>query len=372
MTKIKVTYILSNIDKAIAFEWITEKLDTEKFELSFILLNNKQPYLYEWLKKRNIECYFIPHFGKKSYLPTFFKTLLKLKSIKPKIVHTHLLDANLIGLSAAKILCIKKRIYTRHHSTFHHVYYPKSVKWDRITNWLATDIVAISENVKNILVERENVETKKISFIHHGFDLAKFSSINNDELAEIKLKYGVATSDTPVIGVISRYVNWKGIQFTIIAFKQLLVEYPNAKLVLANAIGPNKQDIQAVLKKELLPSQYIEILFEPNLFLLYQLFDIYVHVPINKHIEAFGQTYIEALAAGVPSVFTLSGVATEYIKNNENALVVSYENSGDIYTAIKRIIADDKLKMQLIANGKKSISIFELNIFIDKLENLYG
>ena len=40
-----------------------------------------------------------------------------LLKIKPHTVHTHLFDANLSGLMAAKLLGIKKRIYTRHHST---------------------------------------------------------------------------------------------------------------------------------------------------------------------------------------------------------------------------------------------------------------
>lgn len=372
MSRTKITYILSNIDKAIAFEWIAEKLNSEKFELSFILLNSKSPFLFEWLKQRNVECYFISHQGKKSYVSSFFKTISALKKIKPQIVHTHLLDANLIGLFAAKLLGIKKRIYTRHHSTFHHVYFPKSVKWDRITNSLATDVVAISENVKDVLIQRENVAAEKISFIHHGFDLEKFSSVNKDEIDQCKLKYGISNADFPIVGVISRYVHWKGIQDTIIAFKHLLIDYPNAKLILANAVGPNKDYIKQMLEEELQPNQYIEIVFEPNLFVLYQLFNVYVHVPIDKHSEAFGQTYVEALAAGIPSVFTLSGVATEFVKHNENALVVNYGNSHDIYHAIKRILADNELKMKLVANGKKSISIFELEVFINKLEKLYA
>ncbi len=34
-----ITYIVSNIDKALTFEWVAEFLDTSRFSLSFILLN---------------------------------------------------------------------------------------------------------------------------------------------------------------------------------------------------------------------------------------------------------------------------------------------------------------------------------------------
>lgn len=369
--KKKITYILSNIDKAIAFEWIAEHLNCHQFELSFILLNNQEPFLYHWLKEKNIACFFIPHHGKKSFFSTFFKTLKILRKIQPHIVHTHLFDANLIGLSTAKLLGIKKRIYTRHHSSFHHEYYPKAVKWDKLTNFLSTDIVAISENVKNVLIEKEKVSLNKIHLIHHGFDMEKFKQVTQEKVQQLKITYHLS-KNKPIVGVVSRFINWKGIQYVIPAYKKLLHEFPNAKLVLANATGPNKKEIETLLQKELNPNQYQTISFEPNLFALYQLFDVYVHVPINKEIEAFGQTYVEALAAGTPSVFTLSGVAHEFIKHQQNAWVVNYKNSDEIYDGIKSLLTNNELKKQLIKNGHQSIEPFNLTLFIQKLEKLYA
>ncbi|MGE0561837.1 MAG: glycosyltransferase family 4 protein [Flavobacteriales bacterium] len=366
--KTKITYILSNIDKAIAFEWIAEKINHNKYELSFILLHQKEPYLYNWLKERDIPCFYIPHVGKKS----FFKIFFLLKKINPNVVHTHLFDANLFGLFAAKLIGVKKRIYTRHHSTYHHEYYPKAVKWDKFANALATDIVAISENVKNVLVQKEQVSNSKIHLIHHGFDLSKFKKVNSNEVELLKKKYQLINSNYPVVGVISRHIKWKGIVYIISAFKDLLIDYPNAKLVLANAFGPDKEYITSLLKKELATSQYIEIPFESNLFALYQLFDVYVHVPINKEIEAFGQTYVEALAAGIPSVFTLSGVANEFVVHQQNALVVDYCNSESIRKAVLLLLNDKALCENLKKEGLESIKKFNLDNFVQKLETLYA
>ena len=371
MQRLKITYILSSIDKAIAFEWIAANIDKTKIDLSFILFNQKEPYLYQWLKKNNIEVYYISHFGKKSYPKTFFKTLSFLLKIKPNIVHTHLFDANLIGLSAAKLIGIKKRIFTRHHATYHHDNFPQAIKYDKWANAMATHVVAISKNVRNILIEKESVSQNKISLIHHGFDLIQFQKVEQGEINKLKSKYNINDTDSPIVGVIARYIKWKGIQYIIPAFKRLLKNYPNAKLILANATGPDKLYIQSILKQELAKNQYLEIEFEANLFSLYRLFDVYVHVPIDKQIEAFGQTYVEALAAGVPSVFTLSGIANEFIKDKENALVVDYKNSDEIYNKLQLLLEDEELRNQLIGNGRKSIEQFNLNLFIQKLEKLY-
>ena len=368
--KTKITYILSNIDKAIAFEWIVQKLDEERFELSFILLNDKVTFIEKFLKENNVYVKRIYLSSKKDYPKAFIQILKELKKIKPNVIHTHLRDANLLGISAAKLLGIRKRIYTRHHSTFHHDNFPKAVKWDKLVNRLSTDIVAISENVKTVLIEKENVSENKIHLIHHGFDLQAFETLKEEDVFKLKKKY-IPENKYPVIGVIARYINWKGHKYQIKAFKKLLEKYPNAFFVFANATGPNKNEIQQLLKNNLPENSYIEIEFENNLFALYKLFDIYVHTPIDKEIEAFGQTYVEALASGIPSIFTLSGVANEFVIDRNNALVIDYCNSEEIYSSIVELIEDKELQKKLIINGKNCVKPFILALFINKLEQVY-
>ena len=141
-------------------------------------------------------------------------------------------------------------------------------------------------------------------------------------------------------------------------------------MILANANGNYKSEIKNLLSQ--LPTKsYLEIPFEEDIFSLYHLFDIFIHVPINKEIEAFGQTYVEALAAGVPSIFTLSGVASEFIKNGENALVVDYQNSDEIYEALKRLLRGNNLRSKIIKNGITSVNQFQVKIMIKNLETLY-
>ncbi len=372
MKKRKITYILSGIDKAQAFEWISLGIDSSRFEISFIIINKKEPFLYKWLKGRRIRVNYINGGGKLSYLTSFFKIFFILLKNRPDVVHTHLLQANLTGLSAAKILFIKKRYYTRHHSTFHHEYYPKAVRLDKICNQLASGIVAISENVKNVLIEKENVDPEKIVLIHHGFDLGEFLKVSNTRVEALKKKYNISDTFHPVIGVISRQTEWKGIQYTIEAFRTVVNRYPNALLILANSSGSYHHHIRILLRENIPERNFIEIEFENDLFALYKLFDIYVHVPVNGEIEAFGQTYVEALASSVPSVFTLSGVATEFIIDRENALVVPFRDSRSIAEKILELIPDASLRNSLTEQGLKDIGIFNLNLFIQKLEHIYA
>ena len=365
-----MTYIISNINKALAFEWISSSLNHDKFNLNFILLNSTNTELETYLKEKKIQVDRITYKGKIGIPKTIFSTYKILKKYKTDIVHTHLFDANIIGLIAAWCARINKRIYTRHHSMFHHNYYPHAVKYDKFVNWLATDIISISVVVSETLMNLENVNQNKIHLIHHGFDFDVFQNVSKLSVENLRKKYNPYKS-FPVVGVVSRYNELKGIKYLIPAFKKLLLKYPNSLLVLANASGDYKAKINELLC-EIPKYNYIEITFESDIQSLYKIFDIFVHVPINYNIEAFGQTYIESLASGVPSIFTMSGVANEFIVNKKNGLVVNYKNSEEIYLALLELLRNESLRNRIIENGWSDVKKkFELKKMILSLEEIY-
>lgn len=371
MNKTKVTYVVSNINKALAFEWIEQNLNPSHFYLQFILINQRPSELTHYLKKRGVKVDELIYNNKFSLWIAFLKCFKILFLCKPNVIHTHLFEANLIGLTCAWALCVKKRIYTRHHALTHYTEHPNGLKWDKWCNFISTDIIAVSKNVKTILIKRDKTPPSKVKLIQHGFDLKIFENIDNKRISLLKQKYLLQEENHPVIGIISRYIHSKGIQFVIPAFKKILATHADAILILANAHGPYEGDIKKLLSG-IPSSNYREIIFENDLPALYKLFDIHVHVPSYLEYEAFGQTYVEALAAGIPSVFTLSGVAPEFIVHNKNAKVIDYQNEHDIHSAIISILNNKKQSEIIIKNGKYDVvELFSLKRFIGKLEHLY-
>lgn len=369
--KIRVTIVVSNIDKSVGFEWLVDRIDRDRFELTFILLNETPSYFAEYLKEVGITVNELEFKGKADIPFLVLKVTAAFLRNRPDVVHTHLFGANLIGQTAAIFSFIKKRVYTRHSSNENRRYYGK--QWlDLYVNNLVTHIVAISTNVETVLEQEEGVRPDKIRLVHHGFDLDRFASVPNADIERLLSKYN-AQRKRPVVGVIARYSHWKGIHYIIPAFASLLESHPNALLILANARrGDYKEQIAEQLSS-LPEDSYVEIEFEHDLFALYRLFDVYVHTPIDAELEAFGQTYVEALAAGVPSVFTLSGVAPEFIRHEENALVVNFENSSEIVSAIRRLLGDTDLASRLSASGQFDVKqLFSIDDMVKKLEKLYA
>jgi glycosyltransferase involved in cell wall biosynthesis len=338
--------------------------------LSFILLNKENSEIEKFLIEHKIDTFRIKYEGKKDIPKIIFKVITILLKLKPNVVHSHMRDADLIGQIAAWFCRVKKRIHTRHFATYNIEYHHNAVKIDKLINRLSTHIIAISENVKNVLLNIENVPQNKISVIHHGFDLTNFNNIETSRIENLKQKY-FTENKYPVIGIIARFTELKGHKYIISALEKTIKDYPNSYFLFANAVGDDKEIISNQLKNQLPQNSYLEIQFEKDIFAFYKILDFHIHVPINKNIEAFGQTYVEALASGVPSVFTPSGVAPEFIENKKNAMVVDFCNSEQIYSSLKELIENDNLRNSIITKGKFTVEKFGIESFIKKLEDIY-
>ena len=367
--KIEIVYIVSGISRWISFEWIVESLHKYPLNIRFIIINSSR-YFQNYLLEHGVECAIIRARANYQFLAAILKTAAILLKWRPDAVHTHFRDANIVGLSAAKIAGIRKRIHTRHHNTYHHDYARKGVLIDRYCNYLSTDIIAISNLVSETLITKEKVQTSKIHVIHHGFISALFSNPDPDEVNYLRLKYRI-NSNQRVIGVISRHIFGKGVQYIVQAFKQILEDYPEAILFLANSHGYYSPAIKNLLK-DVSRERYRWVTFEPRVCSLYSLFDVFVHTPVDREIEAFGQTYVEALLAGIPSIFTKSGIAHDFIQHNRNALVIPYKDSKGIEQSIYQLFNDEALRTSLIRQGQEDTTkLFTFETMMRQLNQAY-
>ena len=368
----KITYIISNVDKALEFEWVIQYLNKNRFDLSFIILNSStHSALADFALKHELKVKMIRYGGQMDFVFALMKTWLTLLRWRPGLINCHLPEGTLIGLLAGKLAFIRNRIYTRHHSTLNHHFHPHAVKYDRWSNHLANGIIAVSETVKDVLIQMEGVKPSKVEVVEHCLDIEPFDRVNDSRKKEVMISHEIP-SDKLIIGVIARYTKWKGVQYIIPAFKQLLENYPNAHLVIANAKkGDYLKEIEELLST--LPSDsYTEILFESDLYALYRVFDLFVHVPIDYQSEAFGQIYLEALASRTPSIFTRSGIGNQILKDQYNCLVVDYQNSDAIYKSLLKLLQNKNLCEELKKNGYKLVKEqFSIGRKINLLEKIY-
>ena len=238
----KVLIIISDIDKAISFEWLADAIVSNDLHVEFLLLNTEGSLLEDYLHKKRLVVHRISVTnGLIQKLKALLKIFAKIRRTRPDVVHCHLRKAEVLGIPAAFLAGVKKRIYTRHSTTYHYLYHPKGVIIDRFINLLSTDIIAISENVKEVLIQLEKVPERKISLIHHGFKLAYFDHVSLNQTQSIYNKYGI-NPERPIIGMIARMTWWKGFEYSIPAVGKFLKLHPDFQLVIANANGNDRDE----------------------------------------------------------------------------------------------------------------------------------
>ena len=131
-----------------------------------------------------------------------------LREIRPDIVHTHLIHADLFGWIAAKLAGVKTVISSRHNDD----QFRTHPTWRRISRlmWRLTDGgIAISGAIKDFVCQVEGAPPEKISVVYYGLEPQWTTNadqrIARDKLiAELQLE-----ADSLILGMVCRLVQQK-------------------------------------------------------------------------------------------------------------------------------------------------------------------
>jgi glycosyltransferase involved in cell wall biosynthesis len=91
-----------------------------------------------------------------------------------------------------------------------------------------------------------------------------------------------------------------------------------------------------------------------------------------SRVESFAYPPLEMMACGGTAVVGKVTGIEEYIVNGYNALVVDQGDIQGAHNALKILIEDEKLRNELIENGKKTAEKFRWDPSIDLLENIFS
>ena len=386
--RIKITYIFTHHIRWVPFELVAKFIDKSKFAIDYIILNEGDPTI-SFLRQINVPCT-VTSYQDYSNTPEIVKFIYEhLIKNKTDIVHTHWFAGSLAGMQAAYYAHIPVRVFTREHPSIK--YYSRHAPSKHRLIWeCATNVIGVTNTSKQGMIE-DGIPDDKITIIPTGFDVSEFENVDSSRIDKLRSKY-LANHQGPVIGVAARYVRWKGVEYVIEAHKKVLEAYPNAILVLSGThtnrasleekirnaskediVAPQYDDIISIIDKlsQLPDRSYVEIPFEEDLFALFRLFDVFVHVPTDAIQETFGQVYVEAMLSKVPSVITLAGSALDYAVHKENAWVVDYKNSDRIAQGILALLSDSSLRERIVNNAFLCAQQYDIKNHIQQLEDFY-
>jgi phosphatidyl-myo-inositol dimannoside synthase len=227
-------------------------------------------------------------------------------------------------------------------------------------------IIANSEFTKKLAAEK-GCDHGKIHVINPGINEPHtISSEADDEAKEI-----FGNSDIKIITV-SRFDKRKGIDFSLLALKNIQAIYPNFKYVIVGN-GDEEENLKKTTKilnlennvtflKKISFDLKNALLKNSNIFLM----------PVRiegTSVEGFGISYIEAASYGIPSIAGKDGGAPDAVQDNKTGLLCNGFDHSEIYDALKNII-ENKKYLELGKNAKEFSKQFYWKEIIKKYENL--
>ena len=221
----------------------------------------------------------------------------------------------------------------------------------------AEKIIVNSQYIKDQLLNYLPEIKDKIVVVYPCPSLSN-KNTDNKKLAEIKEL--INPDHAPLLLTVARFVKRKGIDDSILAFKQILTEFPQA-IYLIIGHGEEHIHLQAlIVKNSLVNNVKIFSVSRADLPYYYQLADVFVLTPKELpegDVEGFGMVYLEASFFGLPIVATKTGGVPEAVLNGKTGLLAESGNIEQIGQAIIKLLANKNYARQLGEQGKQRVEM---------------
>lgn len=289
-----------------------------------------------------------------------FQSLLKLVFLflkeRPYIVNAGTPKAGLLGMVASYLTRRPHRIYTVRGLRLETV---KGLKYkilylmERVAMFCATDIIAISDSLKNRIIELNLNNGKKV--IVFGYGSSNGLNLNNYKKTDIKIEKSIQKKINGqfVIGYLGRIVKDKGIEDLVKAFKIIENKYNNVKLLIIGSIETedpiNKNELSFIMEGEnVIYRDHVE-----NPINYYNNMDVFI---FPTYREGFGNVSIEAQALGIPTItYNVTG-AKDTVVNHKTGFIVEPGNYAEIANKIELLLKNENLKINLGKNGESWVN----------------
>ncbi len=264
------------------------------------------------------------------------------KELELEIIHTHTeFGAGFLGKMVANRLRIPviHTYHTMYEDYLHYIANGKVVRPAHVKSFIkmfvnhSTGVICPSKRVVDTL-ERYEVEIP-MRIIPTGIEVERYirPDITEVDTEALRGKLGIQKSELMLLSL-SRLSYEKNIQAIIRQFPEVLMSYPNARLVIVGK-GPYREELETLVR-ELGIEEYVRFTGEvahEEVACYYHAADYFVSASTS---ETQGLTYAEALASGTQCVVE----GNDYLEQllNDKSLGITFESDDDFSDSFVRYV----------------------------------
>jgi glycosyltransferase involved in cell wall biosynthesis len=289
----------------------------------------------------------------------------RLRRERIDVLHTHLIEASLVGLTAAKLAHTPLAIFTGHHSHEVPLHGRRLLfEVDRFAaRRLADVVVSPSHEMSRTFVDLYGCPPDHVETIEHGIDLSRYEP---DSVSGAALRSELGLHGKVVFGAISKHFWVKNLDALVDAFAAIAKHDPDVHLVVLG-IGdraPLSARVQALGVADrvsiLAPRRDIPAVLAA--------FDVFVHPALA---ESFGLAVVEAMAMRLPVVATPVGIAGDVIEDGLSGIRISGTDGASVLEAMQRALEWRERWPEIGAEARRRALTFTPERWVEAHEQLY-
>lgn len=217
----------------------------------------------------------------------------------------------------------------------------------------ADGVIAVSEFVKEQLLNRFVIDEEKVKVIYHGTDPDFYSEVPARRLDRVIKKHTLPSDFLLFVGAIEPRKNLTNL---IKALKIVHKRHKKISLVIAGRKGSDYSKVKALILKNRLEDwvKTLDYLPSEEVRCLYNLASLFVFPSL---CEGFGLPLLEAMASRLPLV--VSGVSALPEIADDAALYFDPNSPESIAGRVIEVLQDKSLQKKLIVRGRERSKAFD-------------
>lgn len=290
-----------------------------------------------------------------------------LKKIKPDILHTHLIYADILGLFAGRLLKIKKTFTTIHSTYFRKKISPRIYFkiYEILFNFInpQTKIIAISNSVKNVVINQFKINPSRVHLVYNAISKKNYTEIKETDFYK---KFPISSQDFCLLFV-GRLTKSKGLSYLLNAIK--IINDESIKLIIVGD-GEEREKLYNLTLELNLQSNVCFVGEKKNVEYYYSISNLFV---LPSTYEGFGLVLLEAFQAKLPVIASKIDGPSEIIKEGYNGILFENKNITSLSEKIKLIKKDKLLRQTLAINGFNTYNeLFTMEKLYKNLTKVYN
>lgn len=299
-----------------------------------------------------------------NYIPGFLKLLVRRD---PDIIHFHLFGSNFVAKPLAALLGKQALVVHDHTNAESRINSPMLLFADALTNRFSSRVIAVSESVRRLLIEREGLADDRVLTLPNGIDTEMFFPPTAEQKVSARKVFGIPEGHF-VVGCVGRLAEVKNPRAFLKVAARFLEHNPRANFVIAGT-GPLEAELRELVASLGIGDSIHFLGHISDRVNLYRALDALL---ITSDSEGTPMTLLEAMSCGVPVVSSAVGGIPEVCENNRDALLVPPGDVEGFNNSLKRLHGEWGLSGKLAKNARsKVVQQYEIRGLVRRIEMIY-